>query len=73
MPAAVQAEPARTWAEKLRTQAEPLPNEKNHFSPSFEKYDDTINKMHSVAEVEAFPYDFRLRVNLMMETKGELA
>lgn len=38
-----------------------------------EKYDDAINEMHSVAEVEAFSYGFRLGVRLMIEVRGELA
>ena len=33
-----------------------------------EKYDDAINEMHSVAEVEAFSYGFRLGVRLMIES-----
>ena len=33
-----------------------------------EKYDETINEMHSLAEVEAFSCGFRLGVNLMIES-----
>ena len=33
-----------------------------------EKYDDIINEMHSVAEVEAFKYGFRLAMNLIIES-----
>jgi len=33
-----------------------------------EKYDDIINEMHSVAEVEAFKYGFRLAVCLLKES-----
>ena len=32
------------------------------------KYDDAVNEMHSLAEVEAFSYGFRLGVRLMMES-----
>ena len=44
-------------------------------SETLEKYDATINEMHSIAEVEAFSYGFRLGVRLMIEvgmplTKG---
>lgn len=33
-----------------------------------EKYDDTINEMHSVAEVEAFKFGFHLAVCLLKES-----
>lgn len=33
-----------------------------------EKYDDIINEMHSVAEVEAFKFGFRLAVCLLKES-----
>ena len=36
------------------------------------KYDDAVNEMHSVAEVEAFSFSFRLGVRLMIETEGAL-
>ena len=35
---------------------------------TLEKYDETINEMHSIAEVEAFSYGFRLGVRLMIES-----
>ena len=42
---------------------------------TLEKYDEAMNEMHSLAEVEAFSYGFRLGVKLMIEagmplTKG---
>ena len=33
-----------------------------------EKYDDTVNEMHSVAEVEAFKFGFRLAISLLIES-----
>ena len=39
---------------------------------TLEKYDDAMNEMHSVAEVEAFAYGFRLGVRLMIESYGDL-
>ena len=33
-----------------------------------EKYDEAVNEMHSLSEVEAFSYGFRLGVRLMIET-----
>lgn len=36
------------------------------------KYDDAVNEMHSVAEVEAFSFSFRLGIRLMIETEGAL-
>ena len=36
------------------------------------KYDDAVNEMHSVAEVEAFSFSFRLGVRLMIETEEAL-
>lgn len=33
-----------------------------------ERYDASINEMHSLAEVEAFSYGFRVGVNLMIES-----
>ena len=39
---------------------------------TLEKYDDAINEMHAVAEVEAFAYGFRLGVRLMIESYGDL-
>lgn len=35
---------------------------------TLEKYDETINEMHSIAEVEAFSCGFRLGVRLMIES-----
>lgn len=35
--------------------------------------DEAMNEMHSVAEVEAFSYGFRLGVRLMIEAKGKSA
>ena len=32
-----------------------------------EKYDEAMNEMHSLAEVEAFSYGFRIGVRLMIE------
>ena len=34
---------------------------------ALEKYDATVNEMHSLAEVEAFSYSFRLGIRLMIE------
>ena len=34
---------------------------------TLEKYDEAMNEMHSLAEVEAFSYGFRLGVWLMIE------
>ena len=34
---------------------------------TLEKYDEAMNEMHSIAEVEAFTYGFRLGVRLMIE------
>ncbi|MBP5781544.1 MAG: hypothetical protein J6X34_09985 [Clostridia bacterium] len=34
---------------------------------TLEKYDEAMNEMHSVAEVEAFSYGFRLGVKMMIE------
>ena len=31
------------------------------------KYDDAVNEMHSLAEIEAFSYGFRFGVRLMIE------
>ena len=39
----------------------------------FEKYDSAVKEMHSVAEVAAFSYGFRLGTRLMIEAEGELA
>ena len=36
-------------------------------SETLEKYDEAVNEMHSLAEVEAFSYGFRLGVRLMIE------
>ena len=36
------------------------------------KYDEVINEMHSIAEVEAFSYDLRIGVRLMVEMRGTL-
>ena len=36
-------------------------------SETLEKYDATVNEMHSLSEVEAFSYGFRLGVKLMIE------
>ena len=33
-----------------------------------EKYDDTINEMHSLAEAEAFKFGFKLAATLLFET-----
>ena len=40
---------------------------------TLEKYDEAINEMHSLAEVEAFSYGFRLAVRLMIEAGVPLA
>ena len=37
---------------------------------TLEKYDDAMNEMHSVAEVEAFSFGFRLGIKLMIEAGG---
>ena len=37
-------------------------------SETLEKYDAAVNEMHSLSEVEAFSYGFRLGVRLMIET-----
>ena len=34
---------------------------------TLEKYDEAMNEMHSLAEVEAFVYGFRLGVRIMIE------
>ena len=34
---------------------------------SLEKYDDIINEMHSIEEVEAFKYGFKLAFTLLIE------
>ena len=36
----------------------------------FEKYESAVKEMHSVAEVEAFSYGFRLGVKLMIEAEA---
>ena len=38
-----------------------------------EKYDEAMNEMHSVAEIEAFSYGFRLGVRLIFEAEGKLS
>ena len=38
-----------------------------------EKYDEAMNELHSLAEVEAFSYGFRLGVRLMIEAGVPLA
>ena len=40
---------------------------------TLEKYDEAMNELHSLAEVEAFYYGFRLGVRLMIEAGGPLA
>ena len=40
---------------------------------TLEKYDEAMNEMHSLAEVEAFTYGFRLGVRLMIEAGVPLA
>ena len=40
---------------------------------TLEKYDEAMNEMHSLAEVEAFSYGFRLGVKLMIEAGVPLA
>jgi len=40
---------------------------------TLEKYDEAMNEMHSLAEVEAFSYGFRLGVRLMVETGVPIA
>ena len=40
---------------------------------TLEKYDEAINEMHSLAEVEAFSYGFRMGVQLMIEAGVPLA
>ncbi len=42
-------------------------------SETLEKYDEVINEMHSITEIEAFSYGFRLGVRLMVEAKGKLS
>ncbi len=42
-------------------------SEKTISSETLEKYDSSVNEMHSLAEVEAFSYGFRLGVKLMIE------
>lgn len=41
-------------------------------SETLAKYDDAVNEIHSLAEVEAFSYGFRLGVRLMIEARGTL-
>ena len=41
-------------------------------SEVLEKYDESVNEMHSLAEVEAFSYGFRLGVQLMIEAKDKI-
>jgi len=38
-----------------------------------EKYDEAMNEMHSLAEVEAFSFGFRLGIRLMIEAGVPLA
>lgn len=40
---------------------------------TLEKYDEAMNEMHSLAEVEAFSYGFRHGVRLMIEAVVPLA
>ena len=40
---------------------------------TLEKYDEAMNEMHSIAEVEAFSYGFRLGVRLMIKAGIPLA
>ena len=40
---------------------------------TLEKYDEAMNEMHSLAEVEAFSYGFRLGIRLMIEAGIPLA
>ena len=40
---------------------------------TLEKYDEAMNEMHSLTEVEVFSYGFRLGVQLMIETGVSLA
>ena len=40
---------------------------------TLEKYDEAMNESHSLAEVEAFSYGFRLGVRLMIEAGVTLA
>ena len=40
---------------------------------TLEKYDEAMNELHSLAEVEAFSYGFRLGVRLMIEAGVPLA
>jgi len=40
---------------------------------TLEKYDEATNEMHSLAEVEAFSYGFRLGIRLMIEAGVPLA
>ncbi len=42
-------------------------------SETLEKYDEVINEMHSITEIEAFSYGFRLGVRLMVEANGKLS
>ena len=41
-------------------------------SEALEKYDEAVNEMHFLAEVEAFSYGFRLGVQLMIEAKDKI-
>ena len=40
---------------------------------TLEKYDEAINELHSLAEVEAFSYGFRIGIRIMIEAGGPLA
>ena len=40
---------------------------------TLEKYDEAMNELHSLAEVEAFSYGFRLGIRLMIEAGVPLA
>ena len=40
---------------------------------TLEKYDEAMNEMHSIAEVEAFSFGFRLGIRLMIEAGVPLA
>ena len=40
---------------------------------TLDKYDEAMNEMHSLAEVEAFSYGFRLGVKLIIEAGVPLA
>ncbi len=54
--------------ERRRDELAETLNDKQPETP--EKYDEAMNEMHSLAEVEAFTYSFRLGVRLVTEPFG---